>query len=147
MASSSLFSPYLHHTVAASGKENKTHASYTHTHFCYFNIMRRSWCTRLYAHMPTVTRPVQGLVLTFSSRYPITRKPFPPSICSCMATELFSSSTRNASRVALQDTLRYTRAALVLLATSRFCMFLFHASLFTLLSGCILVCNHCLPDN
>lgn len=31
MASSSLFSPYLHHTVAASGKENKIHASYTHT--------------------------------------------------------------------------------------------------------------------
>lgn len=38
-------------------------------------------------------------------------------------------------------------AALVLLATSRFCMFLFCASLFTLLSGCILVCDHCLPDN
>lgn len=42
--------------------------------------------------------------LTFSSRYPITRKPFPPSICSCIATELFNSSTRNASRVALQQT-------------------------------------------
>ncbi|TNN54094.1 hypothetical protein EYF80_035715 [Liparis tanakae] len=34
-----------------------------------------------------------------SVRYPITRKPFPPSICSCIATELFSSSTRNASRL------------------------------------------------
>lgn len=39
---------------------------------------------------------------TFSNRYPMTRKPFPPSICSCMATELLSSSTRKARRVALQ---------------------------------------------
>lgn len=83
------------------------------------------------------TRTCRGLALTFSSRYPITRKPFPPSICSCMATELFSSSTRNASRVALQDTLCY----------SCFCMFPFYASLFPLLSRCILICNHCLLAN
>lgn len=31
----------------------------------------------------------------------MTRKPFPPSICSCMATELFRSSTKKANRVAL----------------------------------------------
>lgn len=60
-----------------------------------------------------MTSPVKHWILilinklkihTFSSRYPITRKPFPPSICSCIATELFSSSTRNPSRVALQQT-------------------------------------------
>lgn len=83
------------------------------------------------------TRTCRGRALTFSSRYPITRKPFPPSICSCMATELFSSSTRNASRVALQDTLGY----------SPFCMFPLYASLFPLPSGCILICDHCLLVN
>lgn len=31
----------------------------------------------------------------------MTRKPFPPSICSCMATELLRSSTKKANRVAL----------------------------------------------
>lgn len=41
------------------------------------------------------------LTPTFSNRYPITRKPFPPSICSCMATELFSNSTRKPKRLAL----------------------------------------------
>lgn len=33
----------------------------------------------------------------------MTKKPFPPSICSCIATELLSSSTRKARRVGLQN--------------------------------------------
>lgn len=33
----------------------------------------------------------------------MTKKPFPPSICSCIARELLSSSTRKARRVALQN--------------------------------------------
>lgn len=41
------------------------------------------------------------LLHTFSSRYPMTKNPFPPNICSCMATELLSSSSRKAMRVAL----------------------------------------------
>lgn len=37
----------------------------------------------------------------------MTKKPFPPSICSCMATELLRSSTRKASKVALHVKYKY----------------------------------------
>lgn len=137
MASLWLFSAYCIILLSLRGKKIKWNCfihTQTPTHI-FLLLLQHNEEVTVGAH--AWTRTCRGRALTFSSRYPITRKPFPPSICSCMATELFSSSTRNASRVALQDTLGY----------SPFCMFPLYASLFPLLSGCILICDHCLLVN